>query len=833
MSQTPAVPTSAPGANHNWMIGIEGMTCASCVSRVEKALGKVPGVRHASVSLATESATVEAAPDVPPEALRAAVEKAGYQVAATEIELVIEGMTCASCVSRIERALDRVPGVLGTTVNLATERATVRVLEGAAQPEQLTAAVERAGYRAHVPETGKPAHSQPSVWREAWPVVVAALLSAPLLVPMVTAPFGAHAMLPAWLQWLLATPVQFWLGARFYRASWKALRAGTANMDVLVALGTSAAYGLSTYLWLTRGGNTMPDLYFDAAAIVITLILFGRWLEARAKRHTADAIRALETLRPDTARVVRDGVEKEVSVSAMQVGDQVVIRPGERVPVDGVVTSGASQLDESLLTGESLPVAKAEGDPVIGGAINGDGLLHVRTTAIGAETALSRIIRLVEHAQAAKAPIQRLVDKVAAVFVPAVLAVASVTLFGWWFAGGGLEHAIIVAVTVLVVACPCSLGLATPTAIMVGTGMGARHGILIKDAEALEVAHRIRTVAFDKTGTLTEGKPRLVAHVSARGVEPSELLQLAASVQAGSSHPLAEAVMLEASQKNVIPLPAQAVQALGGRGMAATVTRNGAVVDLRLGSSRLMEEAGVDIAPFLERASELEQAGRTVSWLADVAGEPRLLGVLAFGDRVKPGAREAVQRLHALGVRTVMVTGDNAGSAQAVADQLGIDQVVAKVLPENKAETVAALKKDGGAVAMVGDGINDAPALAAADVGIAMATGTDVAMHTAGVTLMRGDVALVADAIDLSRRTWSKIRQNLFWAFAYNVIGIGLSAFGVLSPVIAGAAMAASSVSVVGNALLLKRWRPASAKAPARAHSSAVMGVNTPACRPR
>jgi Cu+-exporting ATPase len=525
--------------------------------------------------------------------------------------------------------------------------------------------------------------------------------------------------------------------------------------------------------------------------------------------------------------VVRDGAEEEVSVSAVQVGDMVVIRPGERVPVDGVVTSGASQLDESLLTGESLPVAKVEGDAVIGGAINGDGLLHVRTTAIGAETALSRIIRLVEHAQAAKAPIQRLVDKVAAVFVPVVLAIALVTLFGWWFVGGGLEHAIIVAVTVLVVACPCSLGLATPTAIMVGTGMGARHGILIKDAEALEVAHRIRTVAFDKTGTLTEGKPRLVAQVSARGVEPSELLQLAASVQAGSSHPLAEAVMLEASQNNVIPLAAQAVQALAGRGMAATVTRNGAVVDLRLGSSRLMEEAGVDIAPFLERASELERAGRTVSWLSDVTGEPRLLGLLAFGDRVKPGAREAVQRLRALGVRTVMVTGDNAGSAQAVADQLGIDQVVAKVLPENKAETVTALKKDGGAVAMVGDGINDAPALAAADVGIAMATGTDVAMHTAGVTLMRGDVALVADAIDLSRRTWSKIRQNLFWAFAYNVIGIGLSAFGVLSPVIAGAAMAASSVSVVSNALLLKRWQPASAKVPARVRSSAVMGVNT------
>ncbi|MBB4518623.1 heavy metal translocating P-type ATPase [Paraburkholderia fungorum] len=826
MTQTSTSAGAASEASHSWMIGIEGMSCASCVSRVEKALDKVPGVRHASVSLATESATVEAAADVLPEALRAAVEKAGYRVAATEIELVIEGMTCASCVSRIEKALDRVPGVLGTTVNLATDRATVRVLEGAAEPEQLTAAVEHAGYRAHVPLTEKPARAQPGVWREAWPVVVAALLSAPLVVPMVTAPFGAHAMSPAWVQWLLATPVQFWLGARFYLASWKALRAGTANMDVLVALGTSAAYGLSLYLWYTRGNST-PALYFDAAAIVITLILFGKWLEARAKRHTADAIRALEKLRPDTARIVRDGVEEDVPVSVVQVGDIVVIRPGERVPVDGVIARGASQLDESLLTGESLPVAKGEDDAVIGGAINGDGLLHVRTTAIGAETALSRIIRLVEHAQAAKAPIQRLVDRVAAVFVPAVLAVALVTLLGWWYAGGGLEHAIIVAVTVLVVACPCSLGLATPTAIMVGTGMGARHGILIKDAEALEVAHRIRTVAFDKTGTLTEGKPRLVAQVSAPDVEPGELLQLAASVQTGSSHPLAEAVMLEASGKNVVALPAQALQALAGRGMAATVARNGAVLDLRLGNSRLMEEEGVDVAPFAERAMELERAGRTVSWLADVAGKPQLLGLLAFGDRVKPGARAAVQRLHAMGVRTAMVTGDNAGSAQAIADQVGIDQVVAKVLPENKAETVALLKKDGRAVAMVGDGINDAPALAAADVGIAMATGTDVAMHIAGVTLMRGDVALVADAIDLSRRTWSKIRQNLFWAFAYNVIGIGLAAFGVLSPVIAGAAMAASSVSVVSNALLLKRWRPAAEKSPARVRSSGLMGVNT------
>ncbi|TAM37621.1 MAG: copper-translocating P-type ATPase [Burkholderiaceae bacterium] len=810
---------------HDWMIPIDGMTCASCVSRVEKALNKIPGVQRASVSLATESATVVAQASVSPQALRTAVERAGYQVPENEIELVIEGMTCASCVSRIEKALDRVPGVIAATVNLATERATVRMLGHTAAAQQLTDAVQRAGYRALVQETGKPIHARPSAWVQAWPVLLAAMLSAPLLIPLIGAPFGVHAMLPTWLQWLLATPVQFWLGARFYRASWKALKSGSANMDVLVALGTSAAYGLSLYLWLTRPAGAMPDLYFDAAAIVITLILFGRWLEARAKHHTADAIRALETLRPETARVVRDGVEQELPLSAVQVGDIVLVRPGERVPVDGLIRGGVSQLDESLLTGESLPVSKMEGDTVIGGAINGDGLLRVETTAVGGETALSRIIRLVEHAQAAKAPIQRVVDKVAAVFVPAVLAVALATLIGWWIAGGGIEHAIIVAVTVLVVACPCSLGLATPTAIMVGTGMGARHGILIKDAEALEMAHRIRTVAFDKTGTLTQGKPRLVAQLPVTGVTPDDLLQLAASVQTGSSHPLAQAVLNEAQEKGISPISAETVQALPGRGMAATLAHGGRTLELRLGSSRLMEEAGIDVSALLQRAAELEHAGRTVSWLADVAGEPRLLGLLAFGDLVKPGARNAVQRLHAMGVRTVMITGDNAGSAQAVADQLGIDQVVAKVLPEHKADIIAQLKQDGAIVAMVGDGINDAPALAAADVGMAMATGTDVAMHTAGITLMRGDVILVADAIDLSQRTWRKIQQNLFWAFAYNVVGISLSAFGMLNPVIAGAAMAASSVSVVSNALLLKRWRPAQIAKTAKAGVSRVAGA--------
>ncbi len=504
-------------------------------------------------------------------------------------------------------------------------------------------------------------------------------------------------------------------------------------------------------------------------------------------------------MRPDTARVLHDGLEREIRVAAIKVGDVVVVRPGERVPVDGVIVFGTSYLDESLLTGESLPVVKTPGEHVIGGAINGDGLLRVETTAIGAETTLARIIRLVENAQAVKAPVQRQVDRVAAVFVPIVLGIAAVTLVGWWLGGRGIEYAIINAVTVLVIACPCALGLATPT-----------RGILIKDAEALEVAHRITVVAFDKTGTLTQGKPTLLAHVAAAGVAEEEVLALAATIQTGSSHPLAAAVLAAASRSMLDLSVTNQVQALPGRGMAAHVTHTGVTRELRLGNARLMDESKVDMSPLIAIARDWERAGSTVSWLADVTVAPRLLGALAFGDTVKDTARHAVQRLHRLGIDTVMVTGDNYGSAHAVARELGIQQTIANVLPEDKAKAVDSLKTGRRAVAMVGDGVNDAPALAAADVGIAMATGTDVAMHTAGITLMRGDPSLVADAIDLSRHTWNKIRQNLFWAFAYNVIGIPLAALGMLNPVIAGAAMAASSVCVVGNALLLKRWRPPS-----------------------
>lgn len=814
----------------NWSVGIEGMTCASCVTRVEKALRRAPGVASANVNLATETAAVEAAPDVTPLALLGAVETAvsdaGYQVSERSFELAIGGMTCASCAGRVEKALRNVPGVVEANVNLATEHAAVRGVRGVVDVAALTAAVEKAGYEASpVTDPAQAATSQEGpAW---WPVAVAAVLSLPLLLPMLLAPFGVHLMPPPWVQWLLATPVQFWLGARFYRAGYKAVRAGSGNMDLLVALGTSAAYGLSLYEWWRAPADSMPHLYFEAAAVVITLVLLGKWLEARAKRRTVEAIRALAALRPETARVLRDpqGMANEVTVPLAQVkvGDWVVVRAGERVPVDGEIRDGASQLDESLLTGEPLPIDKAAGDKVVGGSINGAGTLRVETTAVGADTALARIIRMVEDAQAGKAPIQRAVDRVAAVFVPVVVFIAIATVVGGLALGIGLEAALLNAVAVLVIACPCALGLATPAAIMVGTGAAARQGILIKDAEALELAHRISVVAFDKTGTLTEGKPRLVAHLPAPGTSAETLLRWAAAVQSGSSHPLAKAVTTAAQEAGLgaaVPMASE-ITALPGRGMRAHVEDAGDVGELRgvhrlqLGNARLLDELGVSQGALADEAKRLAAEGRTVSWLVDTgdgetsAGAVRLLGLLAFGDTLKATARPAIERLHALGVRCVMVTGDNAGSAKAVADGLGLDEVHADVLPEHKAQVIAQLKRDGAVVAMVGDGINDAPALAAADVGIAMGSGTDVAMQTAGITLMRGDPLRVADAIDVSRRTWSKIRQNLFWAFAYNVIGIPLAAFGLLSPVIAGAAMALSSVSVVSNALLLRRWRPA------------------------
>lgn len=812
MNTTASITPSA--ATRQWQLPVAGMTCASCVSRVEKALSKLPGVREATVNLATEAATVDAGPEVSLDSLRAAVQKAGYDVPEQAVTLQVEGMTCASCVARVEKALKKVPGVTAAEVNLATEQAHVKVTTREADLAALLSAVDKAGYASRVVPapgsaaasandlSGRDAPSAKPALPEWWPIAVAMALSAPLVLPMFATLFGAHWMLPGWLQLALATPVQFWLGARFYRAGWKALLAGAGNMDLLVALGTSAGYGLSAYQLWVHGDRGMNHLYFEASAVVITLVLLGKWLETRAKRQTTEAIRALNALRPERARVRRNGADLDVAIAEVRVDDQVVVRPGERIPVDGEVVEGASEIDESLITGESLPVAKHVGDRVTGGSVNAEGLLLIRTTAVGAESTLARIVRLVESAQAKKAPIQRLVDQVSAVFVPVVIGIAALTLLGWGLGTGNWEAAILNAVAVLVIACPCALGLATPTAIMAGTGVAARHGILIKDAEALEVAHSVKVVAFDKTGTLTEGKPELVAFEAVDG-NTSSMLGAAAAIQNNSEHPLARAVIEAAKRERVGVPPASEVRAIAGRGMAAVVRGR----NLRLGSTRFMQELNVDLSAMAKIAAALEAQGRTVSWLAEAGERPHLLGLLAFGDAAKASAVDAIRRLHEMDVSTVMLTGDNRGSATAISRQLGIDEFRAELLPQDKADIVAELKSGNRRVAMVGDGINDAPALAAADVGIAMSTGTDVAMHAAGITLMRGNPALVADAIDISRRTYAKIRQNLFWAFAYNVVGIPLATFGLLSPVVAGAAMAFSSVSVVTNALMLRRWK--------------------------
>ncbi len=721
----------------------------------------------------------------------------------TTFDLPIGGMTCASCAGRVERALGKVPGVQSVSVNLANERAHVEVL-GQMDPGVLIAAVDKAGYTATLPQSGATteANQAQRLHRERWALLLAILLALPLVLPMLVAPFGLHWMLPAWAQFALATPVQFIFGARFYIAAWKAVRAGAGNMDLLVAIGTSAGYGLSIYEWLTAHPGMAPHLYFEASAVVIALVLLGKYLESRAKRQTASAIRALEALRPERAIRVVAGREENVAINALKLGDLVMVKPGERFPVDGEVVDGQSHADEALISGESLPVPKQPGDKVTGGAINGEGRLLVRTLALGAESVLARIIRLVEDAQAAKAPIQKLVDKVSQVFVPAVLLLALITLVGWWLYGASVETAIINAVAVLVIACPCALGLATPTAIMAGTGVAARHGILIKDAEALERAHEVSAVVFDKTGTLTSGTPK-IAHLAAVDGNEDVLLQQAGALQRGSEHPLAKAVLDTCHEKALAVADVTASQSLAGRGIAGTL--NGQ--PLALGNRRLLEENGLSAGDLADSANAWEAEGRTLSWLIEQGAQPRVLGLFAFGDTLKPGALDAVQQLKAQHITSHLLTGDNRGSARVVAQALGIDDVHAEVLPADKAATVAELKKTG-VVAMVGDGINDAPALAAADIGIAMGGGTDVAMHAAGITLMRGDPRLVPAALEISRKTYAKIRQNLFWAFVYNLIGIPLAAFGLLNPVLAGAAMALSSVSVVSNALLLKTWKP-------------------------
>ncbi len=787
------------------VLPVNGMTCAACSTRLERVMSRLSGVQQAAVSLASESVALDFdAAELTTEALIAAISKAGFSVPLETLQLTISGMTCAACSARLERVLSRISGVVSASVNLATEQANVVAPAGTLSQSGLIAAVRQAGFGA-TPVTSaaeqlaaKEQAERALDRKERGHLLLAAALSLPLVLPMLLMPFGIHLELPGWLQFALATPVQFWLGARFYVGAYRSLRGGAGNMDLLIAMGTSAAWGLSSWVTLFPGGAAGDHLYFESSAMIITLVLFGKWMERRARRSAASAIRALMDLRPESARVERNGAVVEAAVEGILPGEIVVVRPGERVPVDGVIVEGVSQLDESLITGESLPVNRGEGDRVTGASINGEGLLRIRTTTVGTESTLARIIRLVENAQASKAPIQQLVDRISAIFVPVVVAIACLTFAGWILVDGSMPSAFLAAVSVLVIACPCALGLATPTAIMVGTGMAARRGILIKDADALEHAYKVDTLVFDKTGTLTEGRPTL-DQITAFDQQSDRLLQLAASAQQGSEHPLARAVLRYAKQKGIGLLPVAHFSALPGRGLEASVDGQ----RLLIGNRRLMLEQGVDPSAFPVQAEEEHQ---TRMWIASRQDSLRLLGFISVTDPVKANAREAITALKALGIEPVMLTGDNPQVADAVARSVGISQVVAEVLPEDKASQIQRLRSQGRTVAMVGDGINDAPALAAADIGMAMGTGTDVAMHTAGITLMRGDPALVAQALGISRATRRKIWQNLFWALIYNLTAIPLAAFGLLSPVIAGAAMAMSSVSVVSNSLLLRRY---------------------------
>ncbi len=846
---------------------VTGMTCASCSRRVEKALAKVPGVHGANVNLASENATVDYDPaEVQPQALISAVEHAGYGVISDQVELPITGMTCASCVRRVEKALARVPGVVTASVNLASEQASVTYVPGVASRAELRQAVENAGYGVIETAGGETdgAEDVEAAARAAEladrrrKLTVAAVLSLPLFILSMARDFGfiqpwltpfwaaneelmGHAEVmvmhyPAaadYLNWLflaLAIPVQFYSGLDFYRHAWSALKNRTANMDTLIALGSSAAFFYSLALMLL---GMAGHVYFETAAVIITLILVGKYLESRAKRATGAAIRALIGLQPSTARVVRGGQEVDLPIAEVRVGDIVVVRPGDKIPVDGVVTSGRSTVDESMLTGESMPVEKAGGDTVVGATLNGNGSFQFRATRVGKETVLAQIIRLVRDAQGSRAPVQRLVDQVAAVFVPAVLGIALVTFLLWYFVGGvGFTQAMIFAVAVLVIACPCALGLATPTAIMVGTGTGAEHGILIKNAESLERAAAIQTVVLDKTGTITEGKPAVtnvelaVLNAELAGAsgatsrdeehstfntQHSTLLQLAASAERNSEHPLGEAIVRAAQEQGIELFKPESFEAVPGQGLTAVVDGHAVLV----GNGALMANWSVDTAPLDEAMARLQGEGKTAVF---VAADGELAGVLGIADTVKPTSAAAIAELRRMGIEVAMLTGDNRATAHAIAAQVGVDRVLAEVLPGEKAAEVARVQGENGAsqrvVAMVGDGINDAPALARADVGIAIGSGADVALEAADITLMRGDLHGIAQAIALSKATLTTIRWNLFWAFIYNVIGIPLAAgllypfFGwQLSPVIAAAAMAFSSVFVVTNSLRLRGVR--------------------------
>ena len=746
--------------------------------------------------------------------------------------LDIGGMTCASCVSRVEKALDKIPGVEAASVNLATEQARIRVHRGSSSLAEIIALVKKTGYEAK--ESSARGNPEQKIGKPFWAadglgrVILCFVLSAPLFLPMFLMPFGIHWSLSGWWQLALASPVQFILGWRFYVAGYKSLMAGAGNMDLLVALGTSAAYGLSLYILLAS--SHAHELYFEGSAVIICMVLLGKWLEARAKQQTSEAIRALQKLWPEHAKVLNANVDPQgnIGVSADQYrdlpleqvlpGDRVLVLPGERIPVDGVIIFGASHVDESLLTGESEPVKKSVESKVIGGALNGEGALVVTAQAVGVESVLSQMINLVEEAQTQKAPIQKLVDQVSAIFVPTVIVLALLTGLGNWLYLDSISIAILRAVSVLVIACPCALGLATPAAIMAGTGIAARFGILIKDPQVLELAHKLNIVAFDKTGTLTMGKPRMLALLpfDSSLSDTDQILATAAGLQLGSEHPLAKALLISSKEKGIAPIATSFSKGLPGIGIEGIpISGPFAGQTLRLQSIASLEGGNAhDLV--LQKAQAYFEQGQTISVLmssgSESTGLSSPIAVIAFGDELKPNAKSAVDALHALHIRTVMLSGDNLSAATRVGKIIGIDEVFAQIMPSDKAQMIHRLQNPPALqkqyVAMIGDGVNDAPALAMADVGMAMSTGTDVAMQAAGITLMRGDPTLVADAIDISKRTWNKIAQNLFWAFAFNTIGIPLAALGYLSPMLAGSAMALSSFCVLSNALLLKRWRP-------------------------
>lgn len=782
---------------------VEGMTCAACAARIEKNLNKLAGVQ-AVVNFANEKAHVNYDENqIKTDALISAIEKSGFHIAPQSVQLQLHKMTCAACAGHIEKALNKLPGVTAT-VNVATETAKINFIPGLTTIDNLIDAVIDAGYDAseisessHTEEKARRLATYQAELRLFW---ISAALTLPLVLQM-GAMFAGHDMdmLPRWLQWLLATPVQFWIGRRFYIGSWHSLRGGGANMDVLVALGTSMAYFFSA---IVTAFALNQHVYFEASAAIITLVLLGKLMEARAKGKTSEAIEALIRLQPKTARIERNGEILEVPASSLQVNDIFIVRPGENLPVDGIVIEGTSSINESMLTGESLPVRKQMGTKVFTATLNQQGMLKCRATSVGAHTQLAAIIHLVEEAQGSKAPIQRLADKISGIFVPIVVAISVLTLGVNWWLTNDFVSALINAVAVLVIACPCALGLATPTAIMVGTGRGAQVGVLVKNAAALENAEKIQTIIVDKTGTLTEGKPEVTDIVPIEPISTQDLLQIAASLEQGSEHPLARAV-LDSAQRMQLPL--QSIDdflAIAGSGITARM--NG--TQYLLGSPKFLTQQGTTVDE--KQITALQAEGKTVIGIASTADNvSQILGYLAIADRLRDTSLKAIERLQSMGIEVVMLTGDNAVTAAAIAKRTGITQYRAEVLPQDKAAEVMKLKADGKFTAMVGDGINDAPALAAADVSFAISAGSDIAIEAADITLIRNDLMSVADAISLSRATLWKIRQNLFFAFVYNTLGIPLAAIGMLNPVIAGAAMAMSSVSVVSNSLLLKRWK--------------------------